>query len=81
MQNTQQNGPSRSSKEGDKMQLREKLAESTRQELLDQARSFELSKCSGLKKDQLIDRIMTCFCSEEMVRSRLACLTKEQMDL
>lgn len=81
MQNTQQNGPSRSSKEGDKMQLRERLAESTRQELLDQARSFELSKCAGLKKDQLIDRIMTCFCSEEMVRSRLACLTKEQMDL
>ena len=81
MQKTQQNGQSRSSKEGDKMQLRERLAESTRQELLDQARSFELSKCSGLKKDQLIDRIMTCFCSEEMVRSRLACLTKEQMDL
>ena len=63
------------------MQLREKLAESTRQELLDQARSFELSKCSGLRKDQLIDRIATYFCSEEMVRSRLACLTKEQMDL
>ncbi|MDD3138957.1 MAG: SEC-C metal-binding domain-containing protein [Lachnospiraceae bacterium] len=63
------------------MQLREKLAESTRQELLDQARSFELSKCSGLRKDQLIDRIVTCFCSEEMVRSRLACLTKEQMEL
>ncbi len=63
------------------MLLKEKLAESTRQELLDQARSFELSKCSGLKKDQLIKRIVTCFCSEEMVRSRLACLTKEQMDL
>lgn len=63
------------------MQLREKSAESTRQELLDQARSFELSKCSGLRKDQLIDRIVTCFCSEEMVRSRLVCLIKEQMDV
>lgn len=63
------------------MRLREKLAESTKQELLDQARSFELRGCSGLRKDQLTDRIVTCFCAEEMVRSRLACLTKEQMDL
>ena len=63
------------------MQLKEKLAESTRQELLDQARSFELSKCSGLKKEQLIDRIVAYFCSAEIVRSRLACLTKEQIDL
>ncbi|SFR65195.1 SEC-C metal-binding domain-containing protein [Anaeromicropila populeti] len=63
------------------MQLREKLEYSTKQELLDQARSFELKKCSRLRKEQLIDRIVTCFCSEEMLRSRLACLTKEQMDL
>lgn len=36
------------------------LAESSRQELLDQARSFELRKCSGLRKDKLIDRIVAC---------------------
>ncbi len=48
------------------MQLREKLEERTRQELLDQARSFELRGCSGLRKDQLIEKIVTCFCSEEM---------------
>lgn len=63
------------------MQLREKLAERTRQELLDQAKSFNLKKCSGLRKDQIIDRIITCLCSEEMVRSRLACLTNEQINL
>ncbi|MDA3845407.1 MAG: SEC-C metal-binding domain-containing protein [Vallitaleaceae bacterium] len=63
------------------MQLKEKLAESTKQELLELARSFELRRCSGLKKDLLIDRIATYFCSEEIVRSRLACLTKEEMNL
>lgn len=32
-------------------------------------------------KADLIDRIVDNFCTEEMLRSRLACLTKEQMDL
>lgn len=63
------------------MLLRDYLTKYTKQELLDQARSFELRKCSGLRKAQLIDKIVMNFCSEEMVRSRLACLTKEQMDL
>ena len=45
------------------------------------ARSFEIKKCSGLRKADLIDRIVDTFCTEEMLRSRLACLTKEQMDL
>lgn len=63
------------------MQLREKLSERTKKELLNHARSFELQGCSGLRKEQLIDKIVTCFCSEEMVRSRFACLTKEQMNL
>ncbi|WP_243003994.1 SEC-C metal-binding domain-containing protein [Mediterraneibacter gnavus] len=53
----------------------------TKEELLDQARSFEIKKCSGLRKADLIDRIVDTFCAEEMLRSRLACLTKEQMDL
>lgn len=63
------------------MLLREYLTEYTKEELLDQARSFELRKCSGLRKADLIDRIVDNFCTEEMLRSRLACLTKEQMDL
>lgn len=63
------------------MLLREHLEEYTREQLLDQARSFELRKCSGLRKAALIDRIMECFCTEEMFRSRLSCLTKEQMSL
>ncbi|MFQ6809210.1 MAG: YecA family protein [Blautia sp.] len=63
------------------MLLREYLTEYTKEELLDQARSFEIRKCSGLRKADLIDRIVDTFCSEEMLRSRLACLTKEQMDL
>lgn len=63
------------------MFLREYLTEYTKEELLDQARSFEIRKCSGLRKADLIDRIVDNFCTEEMLRSRLACLTKEQMDL
>lgn len=63
------------------MLLREYLTEYTKKELLDQARSFEIRKCSGLRKADLIDRIVDNFCTEEMLRSRLACLTKEQMDL
>ena len=63
------------------MLLREYLTEYTKEELLDQARSFEIRKCSGLRKADLIDTIVDTFCTEEMLRSRLACLTKEQMDL
>ena len=63
------------------MLLREHLEEYTREQLLDQARNFELSKCSRLRKAALIDRIFECFCTEKMLRSRLTCLTKEQMAL
>ncbi len=63
------------------MLLREHLEEYTREQLLDQARRFELRKCSGLRKAALIDRIGECFCTEEMLRTRLTCLTKEQMAL
>lgn len=63
------------------MLLRERLEEYTREQLLDQARSFELRKCSRIRKAALIDRILECFCTEEMFRSRLSCLTKEQMSL
>ena len=63
------------------MLLREHLEEYTREQLLDQARSFELRKCSGLRKAALIERIVEYFCTEDMFRSRLACLTKEQMTL
>ena len=63
------------------MLLRKHLEEYTKEQLLDQARSFELRKCTGLRKAAVIDRILECFCSEDMLRSRLACLTKEQMTL
>ena len=39
------------------MLLREHLEEYTKEQLLDQARSFELKKCSGLRKATLIERI------------------------
>ena len=55
--------------------------EYTKEQLLEQARSFELRKCFRLRKATLIDRIVECFCNEDMLRSRLTCLTKEQMDL
>lgn len=63
------------------MLLKEHLEEYTKEQLLEQARSFELRKCSGLRKAALIERILECFCTEDMLRSRLACLTKEQMIL
>ena len=49
------------------MLLKEHLEEYTKDQLLEQARSFEIKKCSGLRKAALIDRIMECFCTEEML--------------
>ena len=63
------------------MLLKERLSEYTKDNLLDQARSFEIRGCSGLRKAELIDKIVKEFCTEEMLRSRLACLTKEQMNI
>lgn len=63
------------------MLLREHLEEYKKDQLLQEARSFEISKCSGLRKAELIERIMEVFCSEDMLRNRLACLTQEQMML
>ena len=63
------------------MLLKEHLEEYTKDQLLEQARSFEIKKCSGLRKAALIDRIMECFCTEEVLRSRMSCLTKEEMSL
>jgi len=63
------------------MLLREHLAEYTKEELLNEARNLELQKCSGLRKSALIDGIVEKFCTEEMLRTRLTCLTKEQMEL
>lgn len=58
------------------MRLREHLADYTKEELLEQARSFEIRKCSGLRKAELIDRIAESFCTADMLRGRLSCLTK-----
>ena len=63
------------------MLLREYLQHYTKEELLEHVRNFELKKCSKLRKAALIDRILEYFCSEEVIRSRLACLTKKQMAL
>ena len=63
------------------MQLKEHLAEYTKQNLLQLAKSFDLKRYSTLRKGELIDRIVEHFCSEEVLRCRLACLTDEQMSL
>lgn len=55
------------------MLLREYLTEYTKEELLDQARSFEIRKCSGLRKADLIDRIVDTFCTEEIVSDFMSC--------
>ena len=44
------------------MLLKEHLEEYTKEQLLEQARSFELRKCLGLRKAALIERILECFC-------------------
>ena len=63
------------------MLLRESLKEWTKEDLLNEARSYELKNCSRLKKDDLIDRIVEYLTTEEALRGRLSCLTKEQMVL
>lgn len=63
------------------MLLQEHLEEYTREQLLEQARLLELKGCSKLRKADLIDRIVKSFCTEEVLRTRIACLTKEQIDI
>ena len=63
------------------MLLREYLKEWTKEDLLNEARSYELKNCSRLKKDDLIDRIVEYLTTKEALRGRLSCLTKEQMVL
>ena len=63
------------------MLLQEHLEEYTREQLLKQARLLELKGCSKLRKADLIDRIVKSFCTEEVLRTRIACLTKEQRDI
>ena len=45
-------------RKGNGMLLREYLKEWTKEDLLNEARSYELKNCSRLKKDDLIDRIL-----------------------
>ena len=68
-------------RKGNGMLLREYLKEWTKEDLLNEARSYELKNCSRLKKDDLIDRIVEYLTTEEALRGRLSCLTKEQMVL
>lgn len=63
------------------MRMKNYLEEYTRKDLLDQARSLELKKCSNLRKADLIERIVAAFASEDLLRSRMACLTNEEMSL
>lgn len=68
-------------RKGNGMLLREYLKEWTKEDLLNEARSYELKNCSRLKKDDLIDRIVEYLTTKEALRGRLSCLTKEQMAL
>ena len=52
------------------MLLREYLKEWTKEDLLNEARSYELKNCSRLKKDDLIDRIVEYLTTEEALRGR-----------
>ncbi len=52
-----------------------------KEELLVYARIFEIRNYSGLRKQELINRIVECFGAEEKIRHRMACCTKEQVAL
>ena len=54
------------------------MTEYRKEELLDQARSFEIRKCSGLRKADLIDRIVDNFCTEEMLEADQHALQKNR---
>lgn len=63
------------------MLLKEHLEKFTREELLNWAQNFKLKKYSSLRKAMLIDRIVEYFCTKEVLRERLTCLTRDQMNL
>ena len=51
-------------RKGNGMLLREYLKEWTKEDLLNEARSYELKNCSRLKKDDLVDRIVEYLTTE-----------------
>lgn len=53
----------------------------TRDVLIFYAKVFEVKGYSKLRKQELITKILDNFCTEEMFRKRLACLTNEQVEL
>ena len=57
------------------MLLKEHLNEYTKNLLLDWARCYGVKGFSTLNKAQLIDRIVEAFCSDEILRKRMSCLT------
>ncbi len=63
------------------MLLKEHLTQFSKKELLDLARGVEIRRYSGLRKAELIDRIVESLCSEELMRTSFVCLTKEELDL
>lgn len=63
------------------MLLKEHLETYTKEQLITEAKSFELKRISGLRKAELIERIVECFCAKDMLRKRLVCLTKEEIEL
>lgn len=63
------------------MLLRENLKVSTKENLMNIARNFELKNCSRLKKDELIERLAKYFTTDDVLRKRISCLTNEQMVL
>lgn len=63
------------------MLLKEHLNEYTKNLLLDWARCYGVKGFSTLNKAQLIDRIVEAFCSDEILRKRMSCLTNEQLEL
>lgn len=61
------------------MLLKNHLEKCTKEQLLAEAKGFQLKNYSKLKKAELIECIVESFCGEEMLRRRLSCLTDEQL--
>lgn len=63
------------------MLLRDYYETYTKQTLTDIARSLDMHQYSSLRKADLIERIIACYSSDEVLRERMACLTDTQLAL
>ena len=63
------------------MLLKDSLQNCTREDLIGHAKRFHIKKYSKMKKDELVDQIVSYFCRKEVIKNRITCLTEEQFTI